>query len=222
MPTSEEMVAHVSRFFGKAGLDVQIGSTILEGDAPEGVSEWTSRNGVAVRSGDLIQVRVVKKGRPPERWSEIVVVTSIFIEEERVELAVRLPDDPDRLIQCWLPWLMGHEDNGWHREVRKLTPSEYGDEWRTLRTLKPGWHKLETSTMEGGGRVHIGPDGVPTRVERRRMDFGIGTVCKVAEITTGYDLKLEARYCDEAKTQRRVKAATRREPPNSGISPKSV
>ena len=236
MSNRQKMHDDISRFFGKAGLDVQVGSTVIECEAPEGLSEWTSCNGVRVRVGDLIQTRLIEKGVVEEDWSEVVLVTDIFVENDDfaeravVELGIRLPDDPDRLVVLWMPWRMGHEAlswtnpatkkkerfPGWHREVRQVSAEEYARLWEKQRTLKPGWHKLKTSAMEGQGRVHIGKDGVPIMVERFRTDFGIKTVLKVAEILTGYDLKLETHYCDDDKTRRRVKQATRRPPPKVG------
>lgn len=219
----------ISTFFGKAGLDLQIGSTLIECEAPEGVAEATAKDGTTVKVGDVVRMRQYntkrpKGGRPGvEQWSDPLHVTAIFTDGGCSELAVVRVDDPERVTVCWMPWRLWGPDYGkggycdWFQEVEILDQAAVDAWWNEKRTLKPGWHSLETSQMLGNGRVRIGKDGVPTMVERSRTDTGgIKTVLKVAEITTGYDLAVGRRYCDEYKSQRRVTTARRRQPPKVG------
>lgn len=219
MTTKDQMLDEINRFFGKAGMDLQVGDTVYECEAPDGVAETTAKDGTTVKVGDVVCMR----HHGDEQWSDPLLVTAIYTDEDSPEVAVVRVDDPERVTVCWVPWKLWGPDYGkggyfdWYSEVEVLDQAGVDAWWEETRTLKPGWHDLDSSQMFGRGRVRIGKDGVPTMVERARTDEGgIKTVLKVAEILTGYDLQVEARYCDDAKSRRRVKSAKRRQPPKVG------
>lgn len=217
MPLPKHMMDEIQTFFGKAGLDVQSGSTIIKGKKPPGIQSTTGKDGTTIKVGDVLQQR----NHGNKKWSDPVLITEIFNDGDSPELAVVRVDDWDRHTVCWMPWRLWGPDYGkggycdWYREHRILDQAAVDKWWHKNRTLKPGWHKLQGNRHF---RVHIAKDGAPDIIERgwAASTCPMDEARKMAEVLTGYDLTIERVYIDNDKKQRKVKTAKRRKPPKIG------
>jgi hypothetical protein len=208
-----QMLDEIQTFFGKAGMDLQVGSKVIKGKKPKGRKSVTTHDGTKFKVGDVIQMKLAQD----KDWGEPEIVTDIFTDDDGApEVASVRVDDPERVTLWRLPTRLWGPDLGqggyfdWFRQVKVIGQNDVDLWWHENRTLKPGWHKLQGNRHF---RVHIAKDGTPDIIERGHDGCQIDETRRMTEILTGYDLTIETRYCDPKKLQRKVKTAVRRSPP---------
>jgi len=201
---SAQMTDAVSQFFGSAGLDVQIGGTVVRGIRPETVESMSVR-GTILHVGDVVRMRSVENGRAGS-WSQPSRVLRLIPQGDSARVQIIRADDPDGVFGVPMPDIVAH--GIWYREYRVLTQAEIDEWFAEARTLPSGWQPLRFPPE--GPRVLVGDGGIPVEIDRRHEGWPVEEVRRLAEIVTGHDVVLETRYADDAKTRRRVRRAARR------------
>lgn len=202
------MLEHVAAFFGASGLDVQLGSTVVEGTEPE-LAEELEVHGTLLRVGALVQQRTAEKGREPGAWSGPRLVRRL-IPGEPVQVQTFDAADPDGVFGWPLAaFVVGP---GWRREYRFLSQEEIDAWWEARRPRTPGWHPVRAQTWEPT-RVLIDDAGRPVEIDRVVTSRAVEESRREAEVFLGMDVEIEARYRDEEKLRRRVKVARVRPAP---------
>lgn len=208
-----QMLDEIATFFGKSGLDVQIGSTVIKGKKPKTTKSVTSKCGTVLTPGMCVRHRLANE--PQAVWSVPVFIVGL-LPSARPEMDVVRVDDPDRNITWWLAHPIWGDDYGqggyhdWHQEFEVLDQAAVDKWWTDTHTHTPGWHEFQGNRPF---RVHFDANGVPDIIERQDDFYAIEEARVMAEILTGYDITIKGRYIDAGKIQRPVKTAVRRNPP---------
>jgi hypothetical protein len=208
----------VQRAFGKLGIGaIQIGSTVLEAEMPEGQVDVLEGFGDTIHVGDVIWTKNSKFRGIPER------VHAILRNDEDQNFILwtrRVFEGP---LEAWTCGVTSFCTNGppwvtppWREEFTKLTQHDL-DDWFKSRPVPPdGWQPVGDVWCQYG--ECLVKDGKPIQVRRKSKDrmsnyADIKLIAELAGKLTGWVPVISPKYSDPEKLTRDVLSVTPIQPP---------
>lgn len=212
-----DLKREVQRAFGKLGIGaIQIGSTVIEAEMPEGHVDVLIGFGDTIQPGDVVWTDNCKFRNMPERVHAIIRDEESFILWTRPVFEGPL-EALTRGVTSFCtnspPWVQP----AWRNEFKKLTQEDL-DAWFKARPVPPdGWQPVGDIGWQPVGDCLV-KDGKPIQVRRRSKDrmsnyANIKLIAELAGKLTGWVPVISAKYADSEKLVRDVLSVTPIQPP---------
>jgi hypothetical protein len=209
MPSNLEDI--VAKMLGNLGMpDVRVGSHVIKAKRPKS-DESLEGYGDTVHVGDFVRTQRVSAGAPESMLDEICRVEALRRDEACPQVQLFPINNLECVHSYPLMQYVRYPDFPQDGIDFVLVTQEQVDEWWERRRFGPGWHHLDKPI--DSVRVLIGDDGTPLKLDRGYDRRNVNESRRWAEVSTGYDLEISARYEDSRKLIRTIKRATRRPPP---------